>query len=383
MPRTRELQVYHDRCPAANWWLTGLVRRGDGVHHGRMKQRMPGRDALRAAAVILLAAMLALVCLQSWAQADDATADRSVCALESGPTRAVTGVIDGETVVLDDGTEVKLVGALAPRPPDAGLDVAFWEPEREAKAALQKLVLSRSVTFGFAGRRTDRYGRTLAHAFVAGPDGGELQWVQAAMLAAGHARAYVLRDSPGCLRELAAHEAIARSAATGLWSHAAYHVRDAGRTADLMRLRSTFQIVEGEVTAVIQGKSTFVLRFGPEGAGPPADAADEASETRVLRGFSLAIKPAVARAWAGKAGLSLDQTLGRRLRVRGWIERRGGPAIDIIDPHQIELVEDGAAHVVASADADAAPAPRRRSRRSRREAAAIPAAAEQAAQAAQ
>lgn len=355
----------------ANWWLTRVVASEAATHAGDMKQGMPGREAVRAAAVVLLAAASTLACTQALAQTDPVAPSRSICTLEPGPTKAVTGIVDGETLTLDDGSEVKLIGALAPRPPDAGLDIAYWEPERAAKAALQQLVLGRSVTLGFSGRRADRYGRMLAHAFVAGPDGGELQWVQAAMLSTGHARAYVLRDNPACLRELAAHEAIARATAIGLWSHAAYHVRDAGRTADLMRLRSTFQIVEGEVTAVIQGKSTLVLRFGPEGAGPPNEVTDDAGETRVVsRGFSLAIKPAAARAWSGPDGLTLDQTLGRRLRVRGWIERRGGPAIDIIDPHQIELVEDGGSHVMASAEP--VPEPRRRSRQSRRRAAATP-----------
>ena len=327
---------------------------------------------MRLAVAFWLAAATVLGSGAVRAQSNAPADGRTACTLEPGPTRAVTGVPDGETIVLDDGSEVRLVGALAPRAPDSALDLAHWPPERDAKAALEKLVLGRSVTLGFAGRRNDRYGRTLAHAFVAPEVGGEMQWVQAQMLAGGHARAYVLRDSPGCLRELVAHEAIARTAATGLWSHAAYHLRDAARTAELMRLRSTFQIVEDEVTAVIEGKTALVLRFGPGDADRKAEPAGERPETREPPGFSLAIKPAVARAWAAADGLALDQTLGRRLRIRGWIERRGGPAIDIIDPQQIELV-DGGAHLVSSAAP--LPEPRRRSRRSRREPAATPASA--------
>ena len=42
--------------------------------------------------------------------------------LEAGPTRSVARVLDGETVALDDGTELRLIGALAPRAIDAAAE---------------------------------------------------------------------------------------------------------------------------------------------------------------------------------------------------------------------------------------------------------------------
>lgn len=313
----------------------------------------------------LLAAMLLAVAVPALPAAVVAD-DRTSCALEPGPNRAVTSVIDGETLMLDDGSEVRLIGALAPRPPDANLDVSFWPPERDAKAALERLVLGHSVTLAFSGRRSDRYGRKLAHVFLEPDDAGERPWVQARMLAEGHARAFVVKDSLGCLRELAAHEAIARQAGAGLWAHAAYLVRDAGHTQDLMRLRSTFQIVEGEVSAVLPGRTSLILRFGreEEQARDEPAAGDEAR--RPPRGFSIAIKPAIVGAWRA-GGVTLDQALGRRLRIRGWIERRGGPAIEILDAHQIELVENGTSLSLTSAIESLPPSPRRRSRRASRE----------------
>ncbi len=46
------------------------------------------------------------------------------CELHAGPTRAVVRVIDAETVLLDDGREVRLIGALAPRSPDMSAGAA-------------------------------------------------------------------------------------------------------------------------------------------------------------------------------------------------------------------------------------------------------------------
>ena len=144
-------------------------------------------------------------------------------------------------------------------------------------------------------------------------------------------------------------------------------MRDAARGPDLARLRSTFQIVEGEVVRVIEGRSVLILRFSrDDAAGQPANPAEDEARAP-LRGFSIAIKPAIARSWHAN-NLTLAQLEGRRIRVRGWIERRGGPAIEILDGHQIELVD--AAEPSAVANSQAAPksepepaTPRRRSRK--------------------
>ena len=45
-----------------------------------------------------------------------------------------------------------------------------WPPEVEAKLALEQMVQGRRLEIGFAGRRTDRYGRLLAQVFAQGAD---------------------------------------------------------------------------------------------------------------------------------------------------------------------------------------------------------------------
>ena len=39
------------------------------------------------------------------------------------------------------------------------------------------------------------------------------------------------------------------------------------------------------------------------------------------------------------AGLEPDKLTGRRIRVRGWIEERGGPRVEAASPAQIEVAE--------------------------------------------
>jgi micrococcal nuclease len=282
------------------------------------------------------------------AAAGSARAELPPCALEPGPTRAVVAVVDGETLKLDDGAELRLIGALSPRAPDTGgTDSSFWEPESAARSALEKLVLGRSIELAYLGRRTDRYGRLLAHAFITAPPGPaepdsepERVWVQAHLLGLGHARAYTLPTSTGCAAQMLAHEAVARDANAGLWGHAAYQVRDAGKPRDLARWRSTFQIVEGTVVRVVEARGATLLTFGNDGTGDFVVVL-KSSERRDMKGALAAVN-----------GLA-----GHRVRVRGWIERRSGPAIEIHHPSQIEIVGDGP---LSSTDpGEAASVPRR------------------------
>jgi micrococcal nuclease len=96
-------------------------------------------------------------------------------------------------VLLDDNEEVRLIGALAPRSPDANPGAQAWPPEEDALAALRGLVLGRSVSLAFSGRSVDRYQRRLAHLFF--DREGDRVWVQGELLSGGHARAYGLPGS--------------------------------------------------------------------------------------------------------------------------------------------------------------------------------------------
>jgi micrococcal nuclease len=272
------------------------------------------RDGLRSLRSSRRLASLVLGASLALAGAHSAGAD---CTLEPGPTRAVARVLDGETLALDDGVEVRLIGALSPRPVEAAADVGYWPPEREAIAELMRLVLGHSVELAFGGRRKDRYGRLLAHVFVRSDS--ERVWVQGHMLRSGHARAYSLPGNAACIDELIAHERFAREARKGLWDHAAYQIRSADSTRELLRWRSSFQIVEGRVARVANVRGRVFLNFG-----------DDWRED-----FT-----AIVRRRLQSPDLDLDTLAGRRVRVRGWIERRAGPAIDIHHPNHIEIVED-------------------------------------------
>lgn len=273
-------------------------------------------------------AVAAAMALLTWGgEARPAKAEPpATCELERGPARTAVRVADGDSVSLDDGSEIRLAGIRTPRALDTIADAAVWPPQTEAVAALASLVLGQRIELAFTPKpRGDRYGRLSAHVFVE-RDGRRI-WVQGHLLEQGHARVSGLFDGFACVDELMAHEQPARIARRGMWSHPAYHDRAAYRTRELMRLRGTLQLVTGRVRKVAEVRNMVLLNFG-------ADWHDD---------FSVGFK--VDRRVPGAQDLAawMRALEGRRVRVRGWIDRRNGPFIEIAHRSEIEVLDDAVA----------------------------------------
>ena len=267
------------------------------------------------------------------------------CDLKDAETRTVIRILDGDTLLLDGGVEARLIGALAPRSWDAGSEGEAWPLADLAKAELERMVAGRSVELAFAGRRVDRYGRLLAQVFVhqGGRETAAPTWVQGEMLKRGLARAYSLDGSALCLGELLIHERMAFEATIGVWALAAYAVRGAQEVDDLLQRRGTFQIVEGRVRAVSDVRGTTFVNFGED----------------VRQDFTVSMRSAVRRKM-GVLDADPQQWPGRTVRVRGWIERRGGPLIEIHDLAQIQVSENDPVGGATQIDPGARPEPSRR-----------------------
>jgi endonuclease YncB( thermonuclease family) len=245
------------------------------------------------------------------------------CTLEPGPVRTVTRVVDGETLVLDDGKVVRLIGALAPRASDANAAAGGWPPELDTIKALSDLVLAKRVKLAFSGRRFDRYGRELAQVFLI--ERGREDWVQGALLAGGYARAYGLPENFACARELNAHEAEARRSLLGLWGNGVYRLMPADHPGELTHQRGKYERVAGVVVSVGRTKSATYLNFSNDW---------KTDFTARIDKKVLSANPEFDK--------SLDGLASKTVVVRGWIERRNGPLIDIADPSQIEAPDDAA-----------------------------------------
>lgn len=235
-------------------------------------------------------------------------------ALSPGGAATVTEVVDGDTVVLDDGRQVRLVGIQAPKLPLGRKGFVAWPLADRAKTALEALSLGRQVSLGYGGRRTDRHGRALAHLFL--PDG---RWVQGELLSQGMARVYSFPDNRAVVPQMLRLERAARAARAGIWGDDWYAVRTPEATR---RDLGTFQLVEGLVVAVAEVRGRYYLNFG----------ADWRTD------FTVMVAKGRHRLFE-EMDFDLKALEGRSVRVRGWIDQRNGPMIEATHPEQIELLE--------------------------------------------
>lgn len=236
-------------------------------------------------------------------------------ALEQGETDVVVEVIDGDTVELSDGSEVRLIGLQAPKLPLGRRGFATWPLAPEAKAYLETLVEGRTVVLGYGGRRMDRYNRRLAQVFR--EDG---LWVQGQMIAAGMARVYSFADNRACVRELYDLEKTARSNREGIWGLNWYRVRDA---FELERDIDTYQVIEGIPLSVAEVRGRFYLNFG---------------EDR-FTDFTATVSPRDAKLFRD-ANFDVLRLEGEEIRLRGWVSSFDGPNLQLTHPEQIEIIDD-------------------------------------------
>ena len=215
----------------------------------------------------------------------------------------VTDVPDGDTIVLENGVEVSLVGILPPLPPRWQNPAPDWSFASKAKLLLEQSALGQDVQLFFGKANTDRYGRAQAQILQRGSESGSSKWLQGHLVENGLARVYPLPDNRACTSDLLSLERRAREQAKGIWSSPHYQVRPHDQTADAI---GTFQLVEGVVLEVAKHKKRYFLNFG-------ADWRED---------FTITIAPANARRFVQEVDPSTYK--GKKIRVRGWVEDYNG-----------------------------------------------------------
>lgn len=227
------------------------------------------------------------------------------CAAQDAFTATVTSVRDGRSLVLSDGREVRL----------AAIEVPLMI-EAAAIAELRKRTVASSILLSPLTAATDRYGRLAMLAFEAGDDKAS---IDTALIARGLALAALRSDTP-CLAALKSAEASARRAKLGLWGKTQNIGAD--NPAAILAGRGGFAVVEGKVLSVRESGGTIYLNFG----------------RRWSEDFTATILKRNERKLTA-AGVVPQQLTGRAVRIRGIVEERGGPWIEVTTPEQIEMVD--------------------------------------------
>jgi endonuclease YncB( thermonuclease family) len=229
------------------------------------------------------------------------------CAFELQGEAHVTEVIDGRSFRISDGREIKLAG-IEP--------IASERDKAEPAAALSAIIAGKDVTLRGADDAPDRYGRQTAFVFLADGDTP----VQSLLLERGAALVSSEIADKECATALLAAEGAGKAAKKGIWASTAV-TKNAESADDILAGIGRFLLVEGRVLSVRQAGATTYLNFG----------------RRWTRDFAATISrrnmPAVEA-----AGFAVKSLENRRIRVRGWVEARPAPRIEVIRAGQIEVL---------------------------------------------
>ncbi len=190
----------------------------------------------------------------------------------------------------------------------------------EAKAWLA----GRVIDVDFVDAADDRWGRRAARVF-ASLDGDVPESLADWLIERGLARARPEAGAAACLAPLFALEAAARASGAGLWSDPANAAIPAAERARFEGRDGQNVVVEGEIVGVGQTATRLYLNFGP------------------VRSVDFAATATTAMVKTlNAAGLDPRALTGANVRVRGLLDRRFGPQIEIDYPSQLEIVARGA-----------------------------------------
>jgi endonuclease YncB( thermonuclease family) len=227
---------------------------------------------------------------------------------------AVARVIDGRSFVLADGREVRLAAIETVLAVPGDEDEPRVAAAKAAKAALETLVLERDIDVAVTDAGADRYGRLTAYVYVLTASDEAL--VQQELVAAGQAVVSPAPPSP-CHTSLRAAEREARARGLGLWGGPYSIVKKASDPADILAEQGRFALVQGRVASVRESGSVIYINFGQ----------------RRSNQFTATLLKRYERGFVAPKTLA-----GHTVEVRGFIEERGGPAMEVTRPEQIDII---------------------------------------------
>jgi hypothetical protein len=274
----------------------------------RSPLRGPGQERLLACA--LSACALLAAALPGDAQEGDAR-----CSPEGAePVRVVA---------IDENFDVALsTGAIATIP---GLE---FEKSDEARRTILAWTSAAETHVRMLGLKPDRWGRRIAAVYTkdAGSVGAPLLAVGERAIESGLALYRPDSEARACRSQLLAAEERARNARTGIWADPNRRPLAGSDAKAIASAPDGFTLVEGRISGIGDASGRVYLNFGK------------------IRSVDLAIVVLKRNIPIFESrGVALQNLVGRRIRVRGLLDRRFGPVMEIADPDALELIADGAA----------------------------------------
>ncbi len=260
------------------------------------------------------ALLVALVPISVSADAQNAPSVQPACPAAGSERGSIANIDERLEITLKDGRTLRLAGLEPPRPTPDQPD--FDTTARDALRARA----GNEVAFVPLAEKPDRWGRIPAFIFFEQPGAAPVS-VGQFLLAGGFARFMPEPEAHPCRAFFLAAEASARAAKLGVWRDPFYAVLSPTDRDAFAERAATNVVVEGRLSGIDEGRLRTYLEFAP----------------RTARAFEVTILQRNVKKFA-RAGLEFHALIGRTLRVRGLLDLRFGPQIEISSPDEIELI---------------------------------------------
>ncbi len=216
-------------------------------------------------------------------------------------------------LILADGTTIKLAGLLLPTQQDCDRLKVVCSLVERLSHYLETTLLNQIIYISDTPQYFDRDDRLLAQI-----KNNEGTWVQKEILEQGLGRIITTTARPTDLTIMLPLENMARQSQKGLWRLKAFQIL---QTDNLNDKTDRFQIIEGTIKKTAEVRGTIYLNFGEDWRTD----------------FTIKLEKNHRAAFANK-GKDLLQTVGHKIRIRGWLFWENGPMISVYTPEQLEYL---------------------------------------------
>jgi len=202
-------------------------------------------------------------------------------------TTTLISVVDGDTVILQDGRKLRLIGI---NTPEMQRQQEVAEPfAHKARVYLSKLIpAGTTIHLRYGVDKKDRYGRLLAHVFTS-----KDQNVAELLLKAGMGSSVQITPNLWSYHCYLEAEKQAQTSKTGIWSHPYSQFID---VKNISPDAHGFHFVQGQITRVGKSKNAVWLNMGKQFA------------LRISNADLIYFKQ-----------MDLEKLRGKTVAVRGWI----------------------------------------------------------------
>lgn len=238
--------------------------------------------------------------------------DIDFSSLKPDRTITIAKIIDGKLIEARDGTIIRLSEVEIPTTyKNNEFDIQAKELlEKAAKGKQARLYVTQNPKRG----RINRFGHSMAHIVIKnGPH------LQSLLVSKGVARALGSPDNYEMNEQLNATESLAIKDQKGVWKDLFFSIKNPD---NIERFLNSYQIAEGTIVSAASRSNRIYLNFGEDWK----------------EDFTVSIAPERRKEFS-RLNLNPLDWVGKKIRVRGWVEKYNGPYVDILHPSRIELFD--------------------------------------------